>query len=232
MTACEEKILPKRQVSKTVVILSGGMDSTTLLYDRRSRGEEVYPISFFYGQKHKREIHVAKQTCNKLGLFYKYLDISALGGIAPSALTRGDIGIPKGGYQDESMKQTVVPNRNMVFLAFATAYAVGLDADTVVYGAHGGDHAIYPDCRPAFVDAMEKAIGLCDYKTIKLLVPYLYWTKEEILRRGLELGVDYSLTWTCYEGGDLACGQCGSCTERLEAFKKVGIEDPIKYKER
>ena len=215
-----------------VVILSGGVDSTTLLYDAISLGYDVYPITFYYGQKHDKEVQAALFILQNLGMGsrYKVLDISVLGQIAPSSLTRKEAGIPKGHYEDESMKQTVVPNRNMVFLAFATAYAIGIGADKVAYGAHGGDHAIYPDCRPVFVDAMSKAMKLCDYKEINLLTPYLHLSKTDIVRRGWELGVDYSLTWTCYEGKELACGRCGACTERLEAFKENGLEDPIKYK--
>jgi len=222
--------VPTRYNRKAVVILSGGMDSTTLLYDVLRQMEEVYPISFHYGQKHNREVNSAFDTCRKLGLPFKSLQIP-LGLVAPSSLTSKDTDIPKGHYEDESMKQTVVPNRNMVFISFATAYAIGLGAEEVYYGAHGGDHAIYPDCRPEFVDAMSDVMRLCDYKEIKLQVPYLYWTKADILKRGTELGVDYSLTWTCYEGKELACGKCGACAERLEAFRDVGVEDPIKYKD-
>lgn len=221
-------ILSKGGNGKIVVVLSGGIDSTTLLYEAVNLGYEVYPITFSYGQKHVKETRAAFDTCQKLGLPYKQISFE-LGEVAPSALTRNDMGIPKGHYEDESMKQTVVPNRNMVFLAFATAYAIGLGADEVAYGAHGGDHAIYPDCRGEFVEAMAEAMRLCDYKEIGLWVPYLYWNKVDIIRKGLELGVDYSLTWTCYEGKELACGKCGACTERLEAFEEVGIEDPIKY---
>ena len=233
VTSVEEKFLRKikeeKGQGKAVVLLSGGMDSTTLLYDVRSRGYEVFPISFYYGQKHEREVGVANSTCRKLGLPHKKLDVRVLGKVAPSALTRYDVGIPEGHYREESMKQTVVPNRNMVLLALATAYAIGIEAGSVWYGAHGGDHVIYPDCRPLFVHAMSAAIGLCDWLGVKLEVPYLDWSKEQILRKGLDLGVDYSLTWTCYLGEELACGKCGACVERLEAFGKVGIKDPIGY---
>lgn len=216
---------------KAVVVLSGGMDSTTLLYDVKHLGYEAHPITFFYGQKHKKEMEMAYKTCQKLGLKYKLVDVEDLGDIAPSALTGGDVDVPKAGYDEESMKQTVVPNRNMVFLSLATAYAIGIEANWLFFGSHGGDHAIYPDCRPAFMKAMEQAISLCDYHILHLRIPYLSWSKADILKRGLELGVDYSLTWSCYEGGELACGKCGTCQERLEAFKEVGIKDPISYKE-
>ena len=123
--------------------------------------------------------------------------------------------MPEGHYADENMKQTVVPNRNMVMLSLATSYAIGLDADTLLYGAHSGDHDIYPDCRAEFVEQLKKAIDLCDWKPIKLEAPYLNIDKGDIVIRGKELGVDYGLTWTCYKGKDKACGKCGSCVERL-----------------
>ena len=222
---------PKRYNRKGVILFSGGIDSTTLLYDLMNQLEEIYPISFLYGQKHEKEVHAARQTCDKLGIPHKYVDICALGELAPSALTRGDKEVPRVGYGEESMKSTYVPNRNMVFLSLATAYAIGIGAEYVFYAAHGGDHALYPDCRPEFIFAMEEAIKLCDYKAIQLQASYMYWSKVDIIRRGLELGVDYSLTWSCYQGGDLACGKCGTCVERLEAFKAVGVEDPLRYEE-
>lgn len=219
--------------SKTVVLLSGGMDSTTLLYYMRSLGREVYAISFYYGQKHEKESKCALYTCQKLemGLRFNWFDISILGIIAPSALTRETIEIPEGHYEAESMKLTVVPNRNMTFLALATAYAIGIGAKEVAYAAHSGDHAIYPDCRPPFIQAMREAILLCDDSNLSLTTPFEGLRKEDILKIGLNLGVDYSLTWSCYKGGDRACGKCGTCIERLEAFDRVGVKDPLEYEE-
>src|SRR3990167_8293997 len=146
---------------KAVTLLSGGLDSTTLLYDLLDKGLEVYPLSFNYGQKHSKELVMAQLTCSKLKLPFKVLDLSILGEIAPSSLTRQDFEIPKGHYADESMKQTVVPNRNMVLLSLAISYAIGLRASYVYYGAHSGDHTIYPDCRPEFVEAMRLSTKLC-----------------------------------------------------------------------
>ena len=233
----ETRTIPKLDLTlmkpnrKVVVLLSGGMDSTTLVYYMRNLGLEVYPISFYYGQKHhERELEAAYSTCSKLGLRYKLMDID-LDEVAPSALTRSDIEVPHGHYDEESMKLTVVPNRNMVFLALATAYAIGIGAKNVAYAAHSGDHAIYADCRPAFIGAMKEAITLCDDSGVSLDTPFEFMDKAKILRIGGTLGVDYSLTWSCYEGQELACGKCGTCSERLEAFKLVGITDPIKYKE-
>lgn len=217
-------------MKKGVLLLSGGMDSTTLLYDLVSQGNSVFPISINYGQKHSREVDAARETCNKLKVPLRIFSFPKFGLIAPSALTDNRQGIPEGFYTEESMKQTVVPNRNMVLLSLATSYAIGLGVDYVWYAAHGGDHTIYPDCRPEFVEAMKRVLEVCDWKKIILEVPYLHWDKAKILQRGFELGVDYSLTWTCYKGDELACGKCGSCTERLEAFRILGRRDPLGYK--
>ena len=214
---------------KCVALLSGGMDSTTLVYYMKDLGLEVYPLVIYYGQKHDKEIEMAYKTCEKLGLRYQLID-SDLCLIAPSSLTREGLEVPEGHYEDESMKQTVVPNRNMVFLSYATAYAIGIGADQVAYAAHSGDHAIYPDCRPEFIDAMSHAIKLCDYGDIYLNCPFMHLDKSDILEIGLKLGVDYSLTWSCYKGLVEACGKCGTCVERLEAFRKVGKDDPISYR--
>lgn len=225
-----EQVQPKSKGGmKAVVILSGGVDSTTLLYDLLSQGFEIYPITFHYGQRHNREIDSAYRICQVLGLSYKLVDIEVLGGLAPSALTRDSISVPKVGYDKESMKDTVVPNRNMVFISLATAYAIGLGVDYIFMGTHGGDHALYPDCTPFFLEKMKDAVGVCYYRAVYLEVPYMYWSKVDIIREGLYLGVNYSLTWSCYEGGDLACGKCGTCVERLEAFRLLGVEDPIEY---
>ena len=214
---------------KAVVILSGGMDSTTLLYDVLQQGYEVHALSFDYGQKHKLELEKAEATCKKLDIPHKIAGLQVLNELAPSALTREDWAVPTGHYADENMKQTVVPNRNMIMLSLATAFAIGIEAQDLFYGAHAGDHSIYPDCRKEFVDAMEQAITLCDWKKVSLHAPYLEIDKGDIAIKGKELGVDYSLTLTCYNGKEKACGKCGSCTERLEAFKKAGVKDPIEY---
>ena len=214
---------------KVVVILSGGMDSTTLLYDVLKQGKEVYALSFDYNQKHKKELHCASYTCQELKVPHKIVDLAVLSEVAPSALTRDDWKVPEGHYADENMKQTVVPNRNMVMLSLAVSYAIGMGAKHVYYGAHAGDHDIYPDCRSSFVQAMQDAISLCDWTKVELHAPYLDIDKGDIVIKGKELNVNYSLTWTCYKGLERACGKCGSCTERLEAFEKASIKDPIQY---
>ena len=214
---------------KAVLILSGGMDSTTLLYDLIRQGHEVHAVTFDYNQRHRKEIASATAICKKLQVPQKVIDLPVLNDLAPSCLTRDGWEVPEGNYADENMKQTVVPNRNMVFLSLAAAFAIGIRADQLFYGAHAGDHTIYPDCRPAFVSAMTTAFHLCDWSDLVLEVPYLYLTKGDIVRKGLTLGVDYSLTWTCYKGGEKACGVCGSCDERLAAFLDAGATDPLEY---
>ena len=219
----------EEKINKAIVVLSGGMDSTTLLYDVINQGYKTYAIGFDYGQKHKKELDLAKQTCDKLSVDYLVVDLSALNVVAPSALTRDDWDVPEGHYSDDNMKQTVVPNRNMVMLSIATSYAISKGAKDVFYGAHIGDHAIYPDCREVFVDKMREAIKVSDWEPINLHAPYLKIDKGDIAIKGKELNTDYSLTWTCYNGKELACGKCGSCVERLEAFDKAEITDPVKY---
>jgi 7-cyano-7-deazaguanine synthase len=214
---------------RAVLILSGGMDSTTLLYDLVSQEYDVHAVTFDYGQKHKKEIAYAAKTCGYLDVPQEIIDVTVLNALAPSSLTRDGWEVPDGHYADENMKQTVVPNRNMVLLSLAGAFAIGIRAGHLFYGAHAGDHTIYPDCRPAFVSAMATAFHLCDWNDVVLAAPYLYLSKVEIVRRGLALGVDYSLTWTCYKGGEKACGNCGSCNERLAAFREAGATDPLAY---
>lgn len=219
----------KIEKTKAIIILSGGMDSTTLLYDVINQGYEVKALGFNYGQKHKRELECAQKTCDKLGIEYRILDLSVLNQVAPSALTREDWKVPEGHYEDKNMKQTVVPNRNMVLLSLATAYAISNDATKLFYGAHAGDHSIYPDCRKEFIDKMGDVIKICDWKSVDLEAPYWNIDKGDIAIKGIKLGVDYSLTHTCYNGLEKACGKCGACQERLLAFEKAGIEDPILY---
>ena len=224
-----------------VIILSGGMDSTTLLYDIarpfmkdyhvKDKPIPIKAISFNYNQRHKKELECAKETCKKFGIEHKIVDLTGLNEIAPSSLTRENQAVPHGHYADETMKSTVVPNRNMVMISLAVSYAIGIGANEVYYGAHAGDHAVYPDCRPQFIEVLRKAISLCDDHMVQLCAPYAFKDKKNIAKIGKLLDVDYSLTWTCYEGGDKACGVCGACVERLEAFRYAGMKDPVEYKE-
>ena len=215
---------------KAVVILSGGLDSTTLLYVVINQGFDVRALSFDYNQKHKKELWCAMKTCTNLGIEHKVLELAILNEIAPSALTRADWQMPEGHYAAENMKQTIVPNRNMIMISLAAAYAIGVGAQHLFYGAHAGDHDIYPDCRKEFVIAMQEVLKLCDWKQVQLHAPYLDIDKGDIVKKGLALSVPYQDTWTCYQGLEEACGRCGSCQERLEAFAKNHTTDPIVYK--
>lgn len=222
---------------KTVCILSGGLDSTTLLYllVAQEKKEDIHALSFDYGQKHSKEILYAKYHCKKLGVAHGVIDMRKIFDIFPqkSSLISKKIEVPEGHYEAENMKSTVVPNRNMIMLSIAAGYVASLGTDDdvlrIAYGAHAGDHAIYPDCRVEFIDAMKKVLELCDWRQIFLFAPFQRYAKKDILLRGLKMGVDYSKTWSCYKGGKKPCGRCGTCVERLEAFFKAGKEDPLEY---
>lgn len=222
-----------------VLVLSGGMDSSTLLYDLLDKGNRVWTLTVDYGQRHRRELDAARAVAAEADRVYSgqvlgatVLDLAPLralfAGSGSSQVEEG-VAVPHGHYAEESMKTTVVPNRNMILLALATALALSRQCDSIAYAAHAGDHAIYPDCRPEFVTALQGAIDLCDWHRVEILRPYLPLDKGDILAVGIPLGVPYHLTWTCYEGRALACGRCGACQERLEAFRKMGVVDPLDY---
>ena len=169
-------------------------------------------------------------VCNELGIHHKVIDITAINQlIGGSSLTDSSIDVALGHYQNDNMKSTVVPNRNMILLSMAIGYAVSIGAEKVYYGAHSGDHEIYPDCRPIFVEKMNEVAAVANYEATEIYSPYLTTDKIGILKDGIRMGLDYSKTWTCYNGREQACGQCGSCVERLEAFEKNAITDPISY---
>lgn len=214
---------------KAVVIYSGGMDSYTLLHQVRNEGLEPLPLTFNYGQRHVREIDVAAKVCQQLGLSHQIIDLRAILPLISGSSLTDAIDIPEGHYADDNMKSTVVPNRNMILLSLAIGYAVSQGASAVYYGAHGGDHAIYPDCRPEFVSRMNAVAAVANYEAVAVHAPYLHWDKGQILAAGLAMGLDYRHSWTCYNGRERACGKCGSCVERLEAFARHGISDPLSY---
>jgi 7-cyano-7-deazaguanine synthase len=217
---------------KVVVIYSGGMDSYTVLHKAIQQGVTPYALTFDYGQRHVKEIEVAREVCQELGIEHKVIDISAINQlIGGSSLTDKSIDVALGHYQEETMKSTVVPNRNMILLSLAIGYAVSIGAEQVYYGAHSGDHAIYPDCRPEFVEKMNDVAAIANYEKTEIVSPYLNSDKIGILKDGLAMGLDYSKTWTCYNGREKACGKCGSCVERLEAFAENGVTDPIPYED-
>ena len=217
-------------MKKIVVVFSGGMDSFTLLNRAIRDGFDIFALSFDYGQKHRRELDCAQIVTKQKNIPHKISDITALAELLKSSsLVSNSIDVPDGHYEAENMKSTIVPNRNMILLSIAIGYAVDIGAEEVWYGAHAGDHAIYPDCRPEFVDKMNDVAAIANFSPVTLFAPYLYQDKFDILKEGLSMELDYSNTWTCYKGKEKACGTCGSCTERLEAFNKFGIDDPLEY---
>lgn len=225
-------------MSKAIAIVSGGMDSVTLAYDLAKKGFDLHLLSFNYGQRHKKELLFANMCAQHLGADHDIIDLS---GIAPlldnNSLLDGSIEVPEGHYEAESMKATVVPNRNAIMLSIATGVAVAEGALCVATGVHAGDHAIYPDCRPQFITDMNYAmvVGNDGFAVdgFGVVAPYVLWTKQEIAVHGRDLGVDYRLTWSCYNGRDLHCGKCGTCVERHEALEgALGVgNDPTEYED-
>ena len=211
-----------------ILILSGGMDSVTLLYDYQER--IALAISFDYGSNHNaREIPFARMHCERLGIPHHVIPLDFMTTYFRSSLLSGADDIPEGHYADENMKSTVVPFRNGIMLAIATGMAETNDLSYVMMANHGGDHTIYPDCRPEFVEAFDAAAQAGTYNGVHLLSPYCHMTKGQIAARGRELGINYAETWSCYKGGDKHCGRCGTCIERKEALAEAGIPDPTDY---
>ena len=214
----------------SVIIISGGMDSTTLLYDMKER--IALGISFDYGSNHnEREISFAQLHCDRLGIKHIVIRLGFMHEYFKSSLLEGADAIPEGHYADDNMKSTVVPFRNGIMLAIAAGIAESNGLKYVMMANHGGDHAIYPDCRPEFVKAMSAATKAGTYPGIEVLAPYTDLTKTDIARRGKQLGIDYAETWSCYKGGEKHCGKCGTCVERKEALAEAGIEDTTEYEE-
>lgn len=212
--------------NKTVVIISGGMDSVTLLYYMKNLLKyETYALTFDYGQRHRKEIESAVYNCNMLGIEHKVVDVSGVSQLLQGSALTSDIAVPEGHYAEESMKLTIVPNRNMIMLSMAIGYAVSIEADSVAYAAHSGDHAIYPDCRPEFVDAMNTVASVANYHQVKVQTPFIGMSKGDIAVIGKNLGVPFEHTWTCYKGEDKPCKKCGACVERIEAMVYAGVND-------
>ncbi len=206
----------------SLIVLSGGMDSTTLLWDRKD--SIAFAVTFDYGSRHNaREIECARQNCEILGVEHLVIPLEFMGKYFKSSLLIGGDDIPEGHYTNESMKSTVVPFRNGIMLAIAAGLAESRGLKKVMLANHSGDHAIYPDCRPGFVDAMSKAIEEGTYEGIVIDAPYTNISKSDIARIGKRIGVDYTLTYSCYKGGEKHCGKCGTCIERAEALRDAGI---------
>ena len=214
----------------SILIFSGGMDSTTLLYDYRER--IALALSFDYGSNHNaRELPFAELHCQRLGIEHIVIPLDFMHQYFHSSLLDGDDAIPEGNYAEANMRSTVVPFRNGIMLAIAVGMAESRGLDCVMMANHSGDHTIYPDCRPAFVEAFDRTAQAGTFNGVRLVAPYTNLTKGQIAARGRELGIDYAETWSCYRGGEHHCGRCGTCVERKEALREAGIEDPTVYED-
>ena len=212
----------------SVIVYSGGLDSTTLLYEEQQR--VALAVTFDYGSNHAaREIACARHHCALLGIEHLVIELGFMGQYFQSSLLSGADAIPSGNYDEENMKSTVVPFRNGIMLSIACGLAESRGLKRVLIANHGGDHAIYPDCRPEFIDAMDAAMRAGTYVNVEIAAPYTNLSKADLVKRGAKLGVDYSQTYSCYRGGEQHCGTCGTCTERQEAFHEAGIPDPTAY---
>tara|TARA_R110002095_G_scaffold184183_2_gene161395 strand:- start:1784 stop:2530 length:747 start_codon:yes stop_codon:yes gene_type:complete len=219
------------ETMKTIVICSGGLDSVTLAYKVAAEHTLLGLVSFDYGQRHKKELAYAARAAEALGVPHDIIDISNIGALLTGSSLTDDIAVPDGHYAEQTMKITVVPNRNAIMLSIAYGVASARKADAVATAVHGGDHFIYPDCRPDFIHTFETMQnhaleGLSD---ITLYTPFLDKTKADITAQGAQLGVPFDDTWSCYKGGEHHCGRCGTCVERREAFDLAHIKDPTTY---
>ena len=216
---------------KAVVIMSGGLDSTTLLYWVLKLGYGPHVLSFDYWQRHKKELDFARRTCKKLGVDHKVVDLRSIHELLQgSALTSDSVEVPEEHYTHESQKMTIVPNRNAIMLNIAIGYAVSINANKVFYAAHYNDREIYPDCRWEFVQSMNITMKLAnDNLRLEIVAPFIHKTKAEIVKIGGELGVPFEDTWSCYKGNEKLCGVCGTCRERVEAFQLNKLRDPVEY---
>jgi 7-cyano-7-deazaguanine synthase len=219
-------------MAKALVLLSGGMDSVTALYDAARKLEVVGAVSFDYGSKHNhRELPLAHWHCAKLDVHHDVVPLPFVNDLFASDLLKSGGDVPDGHYADDNMRRTVVPFRNGIMLAIACGIAESRGADQLVIAAHAGDHTIYPDCRENFMHAMAAAMKAGTYEGIQLARPFIDFSKADIARLGHRIGVDYGKTWSCYKGRELHCGTCGTCVERIEAFELAGVSDPTIYEE-
>lgn len=215
---------------KALLIYSGGLDSTTLLYEYKD--SIALAVTFDYGSKHNaREIACARENCKRLGVKHLVMPLGFIGQYFKSDLLLSGGDIPEGSYADENMKSTVVPFRNGIMLSIAIGIAESNNLKKVLIANHGGDHTIYPDCRPEFISAIDRAAQAGTFVDVHVSAPYTNITKADIARIGKRLGIDYTETWSCYKGGEKHCGKCGTCVERKEALAEAGIEDKTEYLE-
>jgi 7-cyano-7-deazaguanine synthase len=213
---------------RAVLLYSGGLDSTVMLYDLLEQGHEVWPIGIMYQQTHRREVGDAHEICKLLRVGYRYCYMLFPCMSSDLPMFEGH-NIPDCHYNDPKMRAMIVPNRNMAFLSMAISYAIKLEADSVYYACHAGDAHIFPDCRAGFASAMNAAGLACDDFPVGVKFPYIDMTKAEVVRLGAQLCVPFEMTWTCYRGKERHCGRCGACVERREAFDLSGISDPTEY---
>lgn len=212
----------------SLIVVSGGMDSVTLLYEYAER--IALAVSFDYGANHNaQEIPFARLHCARLGIKHIVIPLAFMKEYFKSSLLSGGEAIPEGHYADENMKSTVVPFRNGIMLSIACGIAESNGLKQVLIANHGGDHAIYPDCRSEFIHAMDSAMRAGTYENIGISAPYTHISKSDIAARGKKLQVNYAETWSCYKGGTRHCGKCGTCIERKEAFREAGIDDTTEY---
>ncbi|MFD2237135.1 7-cyano-7-deazaguanine synthase QueC [Aureimonas populi] len=219
---------------KTLVVCSGGLDSVSLAHMIHAAGYLAGLVTFDYGQRHRKEIGFAASCAARLGVPHHIIDIGSIGAVlSGSALTDG-VDVPDGHYAEETMKVTVVPNRNAIMLAVAFGLAAAQKLDAVAAAVHGGDHFIYPDCRPDFIDAFRamQRRALDGYAAVDLLAPFVERSKADIVVEGARVGTPFAATWSCYKGGEKHCGRCGTCVERREAFHLAKVEDPTEYEDR
>jgi 7-cyano-7-deazaguanine synthase len=218
-------------VADVIALFSGGLDSTTLLYQLRAEGHSLRALSVDYGQRHGRhELACARELAAEFGIDWRPLDLTSLVQFfGQNSLTNSTVAVPDGAYSTDTMAKTLVPNRNMVLLSVAIAWAIDTSSTAVAFGAHGGTYTPYPDCRPAFATAMDSTARVCHTTPIEVWAPFVHWSKADIVKRGAELGVPFERTWSCYRGGKQHCGQCGTCLDRRAAFLESGVPDPTEY---
>jgi 7-cyano-7-deazaguanine synthase len=216
---------------KTLVICSGGLDSVSLAYMVAAEHDLAGLISFDYGQRHRKEVEFAAAAAQQLGVPFDLIDMRHIGQFLSGSALTDDVDVPDGHYAEETMKATVVPNRNAIMLAIAFGVAAAKGAEAVAAAVHGGDHFIYPDCRPDFIDAFQamQDRALDGYASVKLYTPFVHVPKSAIVTEGAKYGTPFADTWSCYKGGEVHCGRCGTCVERREAFDIAGVEDPTLY---
>lgn len=216
---------------KTIVVCSGGLDSVSLAYKVANEAELLRLVTFNYGQRHEKEIDYAQSCADRLGVPCDVVDIRPIGKLLTGSALTDDVDVPDGHYAEESMKLTIVPNRNAIMLAIAFGVAAAQQADAVATAVHGGDHFIYPDCRPAFITAFEEMQkqALDGYADVRLYTPFVHEPKSAIVTEGAKHNTPFDQTWSCYKGGDDHCGRCGTCVERREAFDLAGVDDPTVY---